>query len=138
MSIFENIAPWAQQQQQGQQQPSMFNPAPQIMSQYNGSMGGVGGQRQAPQLPMPGGATSQPQGAMSGLQGLMGSDPNSSNNPMAAGMGSPGLLQLLAAMQNGRQAPSGTGLPSMIDNQMPGAAAGGGGGIFDFIKRLFG
>lgn len=105
--MFENIPPWAlaqMGQQQAQGQP--FNPAPMIMSPY-GPQGSGGGARPPPQMPMPAGASTQPVGMGTQLQGLLGNNPNAtasnSNNPAAAGMGSGGLLQLMAAMQNGRQ-----------------------------------
>lgn len=137
MSIFEAIPQWAHMQSQQQQQQPQFNPAPQIMSQYRGGVSGA----MPPMMPMPNPTASQPQDMGTQMQGLLG-NPNSSNNPVASSMGSGGLIQLLAAMQNGRNTgASGTGLPSMIDNQMPGGApseiAGGGGGIFSILKSLF-
>lgn len=130
MSIFENMPPWAQQ---GGQQQQSFNPAPQIMSPYQHGQQAPMQMPPMPQAPQdPSGATTaSPMGAMGGVASMLG-------NPGSA-QGPGGLMSLLAAIQKANApSASGTGLPSMIDNQMPGAAPGGGtGGIFSFLSGLF-
>ena len=135
--MFENIPPWAmQQRQQGQG----FNPAPMIMSPYQH------GQTMAPQLPpipqapqdQSGMTSSMPQG-LGGLQSILGT-PGQGGQPGQQGS----LQQLLAVLQRNRApAPSGTGLPPQIDNQMSGyepslAGGTGSGGFFGNLLKMFG
>jgi hypothetical protein len=105
--MFEDIPPWAYAQAAQQQPQQAFNPAPFIMSPYAG-FGGGGGPPRAPQqqLPANSGVSATPVPFGSQFASLLGNPSAAaanSNNPASAGMGSGGLLQLIAAMQNGRQ-----------------------------------
>lgn len=173
MGMFEQIPPWALQQaaqQQGQQQP--MNKAPMIMSpyQHGQSMPYQPPQPQQPQQDPSGmnGGSSQPIGMGQQMQSLFGNpqaQAANSNNPMAGSQGAGGLMQLLAAIHNGRQGqnapqlspdqlaamgitpsqmtgqyqpqPQFTGDPRIDSQQQAPASPSGGGGFADWLKGMF-